>query len=108
MLRIPFSHAALGVRMERVEVPPPVRPPLLPEEIQRESQSWILPVPQGGHEIEADQHVVVVLGGVVESVPWRGFGSLLLQFLPPVVLRPQVDRAPHAPRPILSWIHPQD
>src|SRR2546426_9568741 len=105
MLRVPFSHAALGVRVERVEVPLPVRPPLLAEEIQGEPQSWILPVPQGGHEIEADEHVVVIMGGVVEPVPRRGFGSLLVQFLPQVVFGPELDRALHALRPILSGIH---
>src|SRR5207249_8836843 len=105
MLRVPFSDAALDVRMERVEVPLPVGPPLLPEEIQRESQSRVRPVPQGGHEIEADEHVVVVMGRVVESVPRRVLGSLLVQFLPQVVLGPELDRALHALGPILSGIH---
>src|SRR5437867_13277322 len=45
------------------------------------------------------------MGRVVESVPRRVLGSLLVEFLPQVVLGPELDRALHALGPILSGIH---
>src|SRR2546426_12307133 len=89
----------------RVEVPPPIRPPLFPEKIQRESHPRVRPIPEGGHEIEADEQIVIVVEGVVEPVPRRVFGSLLVQFFPQVVLSPEFDRALHALSPLLFGIH---
>src|SRR5438132_8043078 len=95
MFRVPFSDAALDVRMERVEVPLPIWPPLLPQKIQGESQSRIVPVPQRRDEIEADEEIIVVMDRVVEPVPRRVLSTLLVQFLPQVVLGPEFDGAYH-------------
>src|SRR5437899_11491668 len=81
MFRVPFSDAALDVRMERVEVPLPIWPPLLPQKIQGESQSPIVPVPQRRDEIEADEEIIVVMDRVVEPVPRWVLSTLLVQFL---------------------------
>src|SRR2546428_7057272 len=105
MLRVPLSHAALGVRMERVEVPPPIWPPLLPEKIQGKFQSPIGPVPQRRDEIEADEEIIVVMDRVVEPIPRWVLSSLLVQFLPQEVLRPEFDGALHALRPLRLRIH---
>src|ERR1700691_6543456 len=42
----PFGHPALDVRMDRVEVPSPVRSSPFPKECEREGQSWIGGVPE--------------------------------------------------------------
>src|SRR5437879_4897168 len=105
MFRVPFSDAALDVRMERVEVPLPIWPPLLPQKIQGESQSRIVPVPQRRDEIEADEEIIVVMDRVVEPVPRRVLSTLLVQFLPQVVLGPEFDGAFHALRPFRCRIH---
>src|SRR3989442_2108069 len=89
MFRVPFSDAALDVRMERVEVPLPIWPPLLPQKIQGESQSPIVPVPQRRDEIEADEEIIVVMDRVVEPVPRWGLSTLLVQFLYHRVLGPE-------------------
>src|SRR3989442_5370209 len=98
MLRVPFRHAALDVRMDPVEVPLPIRPPLLPQKIQGESQSRVRPVPQCRDEIEADEEIIVIMDRVVEPVPWRGLSSLSVQIPPPGVFGPPFARPLHALR----------
>src|SRR6266571_8156447 len=97
--------ASFGVRVDRVEIPPAIRPPLLAETIECETQSRVLPIPQRGHEIEAHEEIVVVMDRVVESVPWWLLSSLLVQFLAKIVLGPKLDGALHALRPLRRRIH---
>src|SRR2546427_5562056 len=107
MFRVPFSDAALDVRMERVEVPLPIWPPLLPQKIQGESQSRIVPVPQRRDEIEADEEIIVVMDRVVEPVPRRGLTTPLVQILPHEAHSPGLGGPFLALRPFLSQLHPE-
>src|SRR5208282_4870424 len=56
---IPARRGASDVGVDRVEVPAPVGPPLLPKVREREAEPGVVPVAEGGQDVEADQKVVV-------------------------------------------------
>src|SRR2546422_11044891 len=69
MLRVPFGHLPLEVRVKRVEIPSPVRPTSFPEDREGVPHPRIGRVPERTHEIESREEVGVVVDRVVKAVP---------------------------------------
>src|SRR3990172_8732379 len=104
VLRVPFRHRPLEVRMHRVEVPSPIAPLLLPELRDCVPQPAIVAESEGGYEIEAYEQVVVVVHGVVEAVPRFVGSSLPVKLALEEEFRAELDGTLHPFRPFLPRV----
>src|SRR5207245_4243958 len=102
MLRVPFGRGRGQVRLHRVEDPPPVGPLLLAKEVERVPEPTVLPIAERGQTVEANQEVVVVVDGPVESVPRLVPLPLHVEFVLEVVLRAPFHAVLHRRGPLGS------
>src|SRR5256885_6026220 len=104
MLRVPFGGRRTRVRLDRVEVPAPVGPSLLPQKREREAEPRVVPVAESGQHVEADEKVVVIVDRPMETIPRLVPRSLAMQLMIEIVLGPSLDAALHSGGPFPTGI----